>query len=350
MKRDKYPYRILIIEDNPGDVLLVEDYLDEHILTPHFSYARSYSEAKEILSNPKIQVFDIILLDLTLPDKSGEDLIESMNSFTHEEPIIVLTGYSDLDFAMKSLSMGISDYLIKENINSSMLYKSVVYNIERFKFVKDIKASQQKYSDLFQLSPIPMFLYDFETLKFLDVNNAAVRHYGYSRNEFLNLTVKDLHPKEELPAVDEAMKLSEDKEEFYFQGVFSHLKKSGEMIQVDIRSNIVYDKGKKAEIALAHDITERLNHIKTIEKQNKKLKEIAWMQSHVVRAPLARMMGLINVLKSEELSDKETMEYLSYVMESALELDDIIRDVVDKSQEIMHLAELNINQPDQTSD
>lgn len=346
MKRDKYPYRILIIEDNPGDVLLVEDYLDEHILTPQFNYAKSYSEAIDILSNPDIPVFDIILLDLTLPDKSGEDLIESMNNFTNEEPVIVLTGYSDLDFAMKSLSMGISDYLIKENINSSMLYKSVVYNIERFKFVKDIKVSQQKYSDLFQLSPIPMFLYDFESLKFRDVNNAAVRHYGYTRNEFLNLTVKDLHPKEELPAVEEAMKLSEDREEYYFQGIFTHLKKNGESIQVDIRSNIVFDKGKKAEIALAHDITERLNHIKTIEKQNKKLKEIAWMQSHVVRAPLARMMGLIHVLQNDDLSDKETLDYLTHVMESALELDDIVRDVVDKSQEIIQLADMNKNQPD----
>ena len=49
MKRDKYPYQILIIEDNPGDVLLAEDYLDEHIFTPHFTYAENYKEAREIL-------------------------------------------------------------------------------------------------------------------------------------------------------------------------------------------------------------------------------------------------------------------------------------------------------------
>ena len=335
MKRDKYPYQILIIEDNPGDVLLAEDYLDEHILTPHFTIAESYKEARDILTDPEKPTFDIILLDLSLPDRSGIELIESMNEFAKEEPVIVLTGYSDLDFAMKSLSMGISDYLIKENINSAMLYKSVVYNIERFKFVREIKSSEIKYSNLFQLSPIPMFLYDFETLKFLDVNTAAIRHYGYTREEFLNMTVHQLHPKDDLPEVEKVMKLSEGKDEFYFEGLFRHIKKNGDIIKVDIRSNIIFNKGKKAEIALVNDITLRFKHIETIERQNQKLKEIAWMQSHVVRAPLARMMGLINLLRQNELSDKETEEYLSYILKSAYELDEIVRDVVDKSQEIL---------------
>lgn len=335
MKRDRYPYQILIIEDNPGDILLTEDYLDEHILTPHFSYANNYKEARSILSDPDKPNFDIILLDLSLPDKSGMELIESMNEFAKEEPVIVLTGYSDLDFAMKSLSMGISDYLIKENINSSMLYKSVVYNIERFKFVREIKSSEKKYSDLFQLSPIPMFLYDFESLKFLDVNAAAIRHYGYTRDEFLKMTVHDMHPEDELEDVEKAMELSEGKDEYYFEGNFRHVKKNGEIIHVDIRSNIVFNEGKKAEIALVNDITERFKHINTIEKQNQRLKEIAWMQSHVVRAPLARMMGLINVMKQDVLSDKETEKYLLLILESALELDEIVRDVVEKSQEIL---------------
>lgn len=343
MKRDKYPYHIFIIEDNPGDVLLVEDYLDEHIMTPQFSYAKSYSEAHEILKDENSPNFDVILLDLSLPDKSGVELIESMNEFAKEEPIVVLTGYSDLDFAMKSLSMGMSDYLIKENINSAMLYKSVVYNIERFKFVKDIKISEKKYSDLFQLSPIPMFLYDFETLKFLDVNLATVRHYGYSKDEFLSMTLKDIRPEEDIPKLNEALKLSEGKDKFYFEGLFRHKKKNGEIMQVDVRSNIIFDKGRKAEIVLVNDVTERFKHIKTIEKQNIKLKEIAWMQSHVVRAPLARMMGLINVIKQEQLSDKEMEQYLSHIMESAFELDEIVRDVVDKSQEIINLQDDNDN-------
>src|SRR5690606_40607456 len=62
---------------------------------------------------------------------------------------------------------------------------------------EQIIKERQKYQNLFSLSPIPMWVYDIETLKFLDVNDAAVQHYGYSREEFLSLTINDIRPKED---------------------------------------------------------------------------------------------------------------------------------------------------------
>lgn len=66
-----------------------------------------------------------------------------------------------------------------------------------------------------------------------------------------------------------------------------------QLIYVDIRSNIITRDGRRAENALANDITDRVKHMETIEKQNERLKEIPWLQSHVVRALLTRMMALI---------------------------------------------------------
>lgn len=336
MEKDKKNYKILVVEDNPGDFLLVEDYLQDHILNPELSNAKSYKEAHDIITDQENQ-FDIILLDLTLPDMSGEDLISEIKSFVQEIPIIVLTGYSDLNFAIRSLSLGVADYLLKDSINSIALYKSVVYNIERFKFLKSIQSSEKKYSDLFHLSPLPLFVYDLETLKFLDINKAAVQQYGYSREEFLSMTIKDIRPKEDIGKLEEALELSKGKESFYFEGVFRHKKKTGELIFVDIRSNIITRDGRRAEIALANDITERVNHMDTIEMQNERLKEIAWFQSHVVRAPLTRMMALIKEIEGGTLSTEENKLYLSYVLESANELDEIVKDVVRKSQQIITL-------------
>src|SRR5690606_34852793 len=104
-------------------------------------------------------------------------------------PVIVLTGYSDIDFGIKSLSMGISDYLLKEELSATSLYKSIMYSIERKEIYRTLKESEKRYKDLFHLSPEPMWLYDVETLKFLDINNAAIKHYGFSREEFLNMTI-----------------------------------------------------------------------------------------------------------------------------------------------------------------
>lgn len=79
------------------------------------------------------------------------------------------------------------------------------------------------------------------------------------------------------------------------------------------------------------DVTERLHYIKAIEKQNKNLMEISWLQSHVVRAPLARIMGLIPLIKDIKESDKEKKKTLEYILISAHELDEVIKEITNKS-------------------
>lgn len=194
-----------------------------------------------------------------------------------------------------------------------------------------LKDSEKRYSELFQLSPIPKWVYDKDTLRFLDVNNAAIKHYGYSRREFLSMTVKDIRPPDEIIKLDEAMSKPNKPQQLAARGMFTHQKKNGELIRVDIKSNSIRYKGKNAQVIIANDITERLDYIKKIEDHNEKLREVAWMQSHVIRPPLARMMGLIDLLKNtEENSDKELM--MEYLLTSANELDQVIRNITDISK------------------
>ncbi|EOR96347.1 hypothetical protein ADIARSV_0452 [Arcticibacter svalbardensis MN12-7] len=79
------------------------------------------------------------------------------------------------------------------------------------------------------------------------------------------------------------------------------------------------------------DITERVNYIQTIEKKNIRLREIAWTQAHLVRAPLARIMGLMNLLNDHD-NDENNADLFNYLNISVHELDEIVRDVIDKSQ------------------
>lgn len=87
-------------------------------------------------------------------------------------------------------------------------------------------------------------------------------------------------------------------------------------------------------MVLANDITERLAHIKAIEKQNAKLRQIAWSQSHEVRAPLSRIMGILNLFQEDMITNEEKEEYLNYLANAADELDTIIKKIVDKTQGI----------------
>jgi PAS domain S-box-containing protein len=332
MSKSLSRYDILVVEDNPGDYLLVEDYLNEANVAKNIRWAEDFRSATNILSDQDSHI-DLIFLDLSLPDLGGEKLISKIQEYSRNVPIIILTGYQDAEFAIKSLSLGASDYLLKDVLNATVLHKSILYNIERNKIMVNLKESEQRYSDLFHFSPLPMWVFDKETLKFLDVNDAAILHYGYSYDEFLKLDISQIRPENEVSKLNIALESLRVPHQNIFHGEFTHIKKSGEPITVEVRTNSFKYKGRVAEIALINDVTERNRHIKAIEKQNEKLKEIAWTQSHVVRAPLARLMGLVKLLSDSKITEEKREEYYEYIRNSADELDEIIKGVVSKSQQ-----------------
>ncbi|MFC4870887.1 response regulator [Negadavirga shengliensis] len=342
MQRDSKSYQILVVEDNPGDYFLVEEFLREKMTAPRVVRSESFKQAKTTIINEDNR-FDIILLDLSLPDKEGEELIREAIFLSAGTPIIILTGFVDENFAVKSLSLGISDYLLKDDLNSTILYKSIIYNLERHKNLLKLKESEQRYFDLFHLSPLPMWVYDLETYAFLNVNQAAIEHYGYSYGEFMQMTILDIRPKEHAISVKEVLKETKKNQARKFRGVFVHQKKDGTLLEVEIISKFLDFQGRKARMVLANDMTEKLNYVKAIETQNEKLKSIAWLQSHVVRAPLARMMGLINLIKTGELSMDEKISFLDHIIASADEVDKVIRNIVNKAQKISFM---NKGKPD----
>lgn len=332
MIKEHGEYHLLLVEDNLGDVLLIEEYLHEKIHNLELSVVNTFSQAKSVLEDEK-NSFDAVILDLTLPDLHGEVLIREVRNLAIDTSVIVLTGYSDLQFGMKSLELGVSDYLLKDELSPSSLYKSIIYSIGRFKILSQLKDSERRYKELFQLSPQPMYLYCLTTLDFLDVNQAAIDHYGYSKAEFLKMNLRDIRLKEEIPLLEKAISNVRKGIKELAPKIFKHQKKNGEIIMVEIKGNVINYEGIQAEVVLANDITERLRYIQAMEVQNKRLQEIAWMQSHVVRAPLARLMSLVMAMDTLE-KDFGKDNFRKMIMDSAEELDDIIRDIVNKTEKV----------------
>lgn len=334
-KKDSRHYKILIIEDNPGDFLLIEDYLLEYIVMPNLVHATSLEEAKKLMSGDCEDDFDLVMLDLTLPDGDGTELITDIVAICPDYPIIVLTGYTDFEFSVKSIALGISDYLLKDELTASSLYKGIIYNIERKKTLLELEESQKRYSNLFHLSPDPTWVYDVESNNFLDVNEAAIRQYGFTHDEFISMNIDQLEPKLE-PVLEESPILSGsyDNEKARRKEIYRHQKKNGTVIFVENQTSEILFHGKIAHIMVAHDITERINYIDAIEKQNQRFSEISWIQSHVVRAPIARLMGLIDLIKHPASGEQLKSELLDYVLDSAHELDDIVREIIQKAEEI----------------
>ena len=136
--------KVLVIEDNPGDFILIEDYLAEEHAALELHRAENFKMAKEILRNSRN--FDTVLLDLSLPDiKNTETLVKEILALANGAPVVVLTGYTNKDYGMKTLSWGVSDYLLKDEINASNLSKSIHYSMERKKVQRQLYASEEKY-------------------------------------------------------------------------------------------------------------------------------------------------------------------------------------------------------------
>jgi DNA-binding response OmpR family regulator len=111
---------VLLIEDNIGDKILIEEELKESVLFDvNITWVKSYTEFCSAIEK---STFDVILLDLTLPDESGEELIKLvLADVQYKIPVIILTGIDNLNLSLKSLDLGADDYLQKDSIQSSML-------------------------------------------------------------------------------------------------------------------------------------------------------------------------------------------------------------------------------------
>ena len=133
---------------------------------------------------------------------------------------------------------------------------SLVLDVTVAKRIEEaLRKSEAQYRLLFESNPQPMWVYDLETLRFLAVNEAAIRHYGYSRAEFLDMTLKDIRPAEDVPIL--SAYLASDSPERHNAGEWRHRKKDGTLINVEIIATRLSFAGRAAEFVLAQDVTER---------------------------------------------------------------------------------------------
>jgi len=98
-------------------------------------------------------------------------------------------------------------------------------------------------------------------------------------------------------------------------------------------------------IGTVQDVTERRVHLDALEKQNQALRDIAWTQSHVVRAPLVRLMSLVDVLNDDSFTEMDRDEILRAIMASANELDGFIRDISRKTDHVFKAQEPETDEP-----
>ncbi len=121
--------------------------------------------------------------------------------------------------------------------------------------VSELMDAERQNRLLFEQNPFPTWVYDVNSLEFLDVNPAAIAQYGYSREEFLAMTLKDIRPDEDVPAMIEAVKRNAFA--FRSEGRWRHKRKGGQIITVDVAATATVYRDRRAKLAVIQDVTER---------------------------------------------------------------------------------------------
>jgi PAS domain S-box-containing protein len=154
---------------------------------------------------------------------------------------------------------------------------SITRDITEFKRVEGaMRESEKKYRNMFTNNPQPMWIYDVGTLDFLEVNDAAINHYGYSKEEFLSMTIADIRPNEDVDALTRYVKRIAKVQNY--SGEWFHRKKNGKIISVEVVSHSITYRARKARHVIINDITERKqteNALHVSEERFRSLVEIA---------------------------------------------------------------------------
>jgi len=203
----------------------------------------------------------IVLADtssMTLGIAAG---MQTLQKYFKEIPIILLSDNDEKEFCINAIKEGAQDILIHSRFDSVQLEKTISFAIERMALTIKNKYALKEYKKQFENSPIPMWIVD-TAMKFMLVNNAAVEKYGYSKEEFSRMTIKDIRPKEDVESM--LKKFNEKRTAYYDAGYWRHLKKNGEVFYAHIYSHATQYNGSEARLSFAIDANEQV----LMEKDN----------------------------------------------------------------------------------
>jgi len=171
---------VLEIEDSIDDASLIRAMLNR-VRDPAFTVVHAQSVG-EGLQRLREQVFDVVLLDLGLPDSKGIDAVQRVRQACPDVPLIVLTGVDDEEVALKTLQMDVQDYLVKGQIDSNLLVRSIRYARERKRAIEALRASESRFRRLSESGVIGIAYFDTNG-RISDANDTLLSMIGYSRKE-----------------------------------------------------------------------------------------------------------------------------------------------------------------------
>ena len=258
-------FKVLLIEDNPIDRKLIQDFLKNDVLKRfHLTEVNKLESGLQLLSQEN---FDIILLDLYLPDAKNLEALDKILSYKDEIPIIILTGLSDEDLSVSAVRKGAQDYLIKGDFNRLLLIRTIMYSIERKEAEIALKESEDRFRRLSEVSFEGIVIHDKGMI--IDANQTFLKMFGYSYSEI-----------REQDGINLIQPPAKEKVENYvysgYEGVYDTLgvKKNGTTFPIEVQAKSIIYNNRKMRVASVRDITKRKTAEMVLKRSEERFKKV----------------------------------------------------------------------------
>jgi len=274
-------------------------------LIVHLRQARRLKEVREQLRRVK----ETGNLAVRLPESESDDLAEATRTMN-----FLLKQFQSLSRALQE---------------SEQRYRKALDDIsEQTKAQDALQDSEEKYRLLFENNPQPMYVYDPETFRFMAVNQSAIEHYGWSSDEFLSLTIKDIRPEADVPRLVED--ISRAPEGIHRAGLWRHHKKDGALIDVEITVHSIPFGGQRAKLVLVNDVTERRGLEESL-RQAQKMEAVGRMAggvAHDFNNLLMVISGYGELLSGSLAESDPRREYANQILRAASRAGNLTRQLL----------------------
>jgi PAS domain S-box-containing protein len=320
--------KVLIIDDDEDDFFITSDYMkgiEEYTLKIDWSY--KFNEAVQLLRD---KAYDIYFVDYRLGARTGLDFLREAMTIGAEEPVILLTGKGNKTIDVEAMQMGATDYLIKTDLTTEKLERCIRYSLERTAYLKALRANENKYRSIFELSKDAVFISDKE-LRFTDCNPATSTLLGYAKEELLHLSMYNLISDDG----DKAVLRSRMETEGQVSDLEVEIQtKEGERKSCILSVTATAEKESTYQ-GLIHDIT----NLRRAEKANLMVEKLGATGrlvrtlAHEVRNPLNNInMSVEQLAHSGTTENEENSLFLDIIQRNSKRIGDIITELLDTAR------------------
>ena len=244
--------RVLVIDDDEDDFVIARDHLQRVDAGRYVvEWAPNYAEGFEAMRSRR---YDVFLIDYRIGPENGIDLLRNAHAAGIRVPMLMMTGVADRETDVEAMQAGAADYLVKGRFDGEQLARAIRYAVDRTRYLAQLADSEARYRTLFEHMPIPLWIYAIDSYRFLAVNDAAIDHYGWSREEFMAMSVLDVRPEDERETFigfhrGGAMR------GLVNAGLWTHLRRDGSRIDVEVTSHDIIWDGVPSRMVVCLDVT-----------------------------------------------------------------------------------------------